>query len=214
MIDVPNEPIPWNGEVLIGITGQPLAGKDECIWKLESRHNLLTVSSSAVLGKIITDEKLGDTTPQNMNVVSTQLRGRFGGDFLVRMILGKHKDAEDLVIGGIRLISEAETIHRHGGIIVAVVASQPIRCDRRRKRGRPGDDIPLDDFIAFEKLEAESVDPLRHNVNAVIAMANYCIPNVGTPEELDAEVDKFMAWVRRSKQVASGPQPELLRPIT
>jgi dephospho-CoA kinase len=140
---------------------------------------------------------LGDPTPENINSVSTGLRRDYGADFLVRWILNESPLITRLSISGLRLVGEIETLKSLGGIVVAVTAPQRIRFERRTLRNRLGDDLTWEQFVEFEKLESESTDPLRHNVNAVIKLADYVLVNDSDVGTFRHNVDVFAEWLEK-----------------
>jgi dephospho-CoA kinase len=184
-------------QLLVGIVGQPLAGKDELGRQLQTHHGFREVSSSDRLRKHMASFNLGDPTPENMNSVSTGLRRDYGADFLVRWILNESPLITRLSISGLRLVGEIETLKSLGGIVVAVTAPQRIRFERRTLRNRLGDDLTWEQFVEFEKLESESTDPLRHNVNAVIKLADYVLVNDSDVGTFRHNVDVFAEWLEK-----------------
>lgn len=183
--------------ILVGVVGQPLAGKDQLAARLQSHHGFREASSSDRLRKHMASFNLGEPTPENMNVVSTGLRQEFGADFLVRWILNENPRVPRLSISGLRLVGEIGTLKSLGGIVVAVTAPQRVRFERRKLRNRLGDDLTWEQFCDFEQLESESPDPLKHNVNAVIKMADYVLANDTDIGAFLHNVDVFAEWLEK-----------------
>lgn len=181
-----------NPKLLVGIVGQPLAGKDLAAAGLQVRHGFLEVSSSDRLREHMRSLGLDELDRMKMNVESTRLRHHHGADFLVRWILDEHPDTLRLSISGLRLVEEVNMLRRHGGILIAVGASQEIRFQRLKLRNRPGDDITWEQFLEIERIESDSNDSLKHNVNAVMALADYKIQNDGTVDEFNRAFDALI----------------------
>ena len=178
--------------LLLVVVGESGGGKDELCKYAAEKFSMDFASSSDCLRQYIRDNGLGDTTPANMNRVSTLLRRELGHDFPIPMMLAEN-DSEHLIIGGPRVVAEVETLRAHGAIIIAVAPlSVRVRYDRAQGRNRDGDKISFDEFAAFCKLEAANSDPGGHNVDAVIAMADYHISNDGTLEEFRGKIDEVM----------------------
>ncbi len=168
---------------LVCIVGHPLTGKDAAAEYLRDACDFTFVSTGDYIRSYVTTHNLGDTSPTNLNKVSTELRRKFGPAFPIPHIL-EENEAEYLVVAGPRVVAEITALKAHGAVVVAIDAPQHVRYERTKARKRLGDEVTFDEFVEFERLESENPDPYAHNVSKVIAMADFHINNNGTLEDL------------------------------
>ena len=176
----------------VAIVAYPGAGKDTVGRMLAEEHSFDFISTSDHIQALITERGLGDTSLENMNKFSTEFRTEFGADFPTAQILRDSRDVERLALGGLRTLAEAKTFKFQRGVILVVDAPAPRRYQYALGRGRLGDRKSFDEFLAFEKMEASNTDPLKHNVNAIIRLADVKIDNDGTLNDLQRKVADFV----------------------
>ena len=103
-------------------------------------------------------------------------------------------------------MTEAESIKKHGGILIAVTAPRALRYERAKARGRIGDDVSFEQFSAIEEKEANGKDPSAHNVDGVIAMADYSIENTGTLPDLYKKTEELLVNLKIKRPIISAVQ--------
>ncbi|TSC67760.1 MAG: dephospho-CoA kinase [Parcubacteria group bacterium Gr01-1014_72] len=175
-------------KVILGIVGHPSCGKDTVAEYLVKKHGFVYASTSDAIRSYMKEYSMGEPLRERMAVVAHELRKREGGDVLVRLTLGLNKGVERIAVGGLRAVAEAQALRIAGGKIIAITAPIEVRYERARKRGRIGEES-FERFRANEERESANPDPNAPNVNAVIALANITIENVGTREELFKNID-------------------------
>jgi dephospho-CoA kinase len=177
--------------ILIGIAGHPSGGKDTVARYLVSHYGFTHISTGDGLRNYIKLHNLGSLDRENMNVVVTNLRQKFGSDFLVRDVLENNNDIK-LVLSGLRSNGEAKAIKKYGGIILAVDASLQTRYKRALSRGRIGDEISFEKFKQEQEIEDNPSDPNAPSVAAVTSVADDHIDNSTTRKHTYAQVDLLM----------------------
>lgn len=176
-------PMSTSDRIILGLTGHPSCGKDTIAeWFIEHR-DFAHISTSDLLREYIQENNLGGIDRENMSAVGTRLRAEKGPDFLVKQALERNASAK-LIISGIRALPEAEAIQRAGGKILVVTAPLEVRYERAKQRGRIGDDVSFEAFVAIEEKESSNSNPNAQNVNAIAAMADIVINNDKTLEDL------------------------------
>ncbi len=174
--------------IIIGIAGHPSGGKDTVARYLVKKYGFVHISTSDILRSYMSEHKLGDLSRENMNKVVTQLRKKFGTDFLVRDVLETNQDAK-LVLSGLRSSGEAKAITQAGGIIVAVDASLRVRYKRALKRGRIGENISFEQFVEEQEKEDSPTNPNAPSVASVTSVAQEHIDNSSTRLHTHTQVD-------------------------
>lgn len=176
----------------VAVVGHPGSGKDTVCKRVAENGGFTFVSTSDYLRTYISEYGLGDTSPENMNRRSTELRRDFGPDFPTRQILDQHEMTERLILGGLRTIAEGRILRERGGLIVSVDAPQDIRYTRALERARAGDPTSFDEFADLEAKEAANPDPMAHNVSAVMGQARFKILNDGSLDDLHRKADEIV----------------------
>ena len=170
---------------IIGIVGQPLAGKDSVAAILEG-HGYTHVSTADMVRDYIREHNLGEPTRPLVRDTANALRAEHGGDYLVRLALQKYP--EQVAISAIRAVNEAKCLQAEGGRLVWVEAPQKLRFARLRSRGRVGDDVTLEEFTAQEERETTNPDPNAQSVSSLRPLADLVIENTGDFESLRERV--------------------------
>ncbi len=179
-------------KILLLVAGQPLAGKDVVGEILRDDHGFTFISTGDVIRRYVEENKLGSKDRSNLNHVSTESRRKFGPAWPVPGVLDEHGHKERLVLAGPRLPAEAEPVVALGGKIIAVDCPIEIRFERAKIRKRVGDGVSFEDFRAIELKETSSADPCAHNLEALLRMAHFIIPNHETPDMLRLRVDEVV----------------------
>ncbi len=129
-----------------------------------------------------------------MRIAANHLRAEHGNDYVVRFFLDRAKDSGDtrIVIDSLRTVAEAETLKRAGGILLAVDADQKLRYERVQQRRSSTDQVDLETFKRQEDLENDDPDPHGMQKRKVVEMADHCLMNNGTIEELHEKIESFL----------------------
>lgn len=178
-------------KIILGLSGHPSGGKDTVADYIVSNYGFEHISTGDSLRSYIEKNNLGSTDRTNMNHIVTDLRKKFGTDFLVREVLETNTSPR-LVLSGLRSSGEAKAIKNVGGYIVAVDASMRSRYNRALKRGRIGDNISFEKFSEEQLAEDNPNDPNAPSVAAVTSIADEHIDNSATLEHTFSQTDTIM----------------------
>jgi len=186
--------------MLIGITGTDGSGKGTVVTYLVEEHNFTHYSARALLIEEIAKRNM-QPTRANMRLVANEMRAKYGNDFLVTHYLSVMKEENNprCIIESIRTVAEADTLKANGGLLIAVDADQSIRYDRVQERRSETDKVSFEQFVEHEALEANDPNPHGMQKQKVIEMADYCIFNSGSLEELYIVVEDVLAQIDTSK---------------
>lgn len=181
----------YNGPVsapqIIGVVGQPLAGKDT-VAQILVEHGYAHVSTGDLVRTHITEHQLGELTRPVQQDTANLMRAEHGGDYWVDLALTR--TPPPVVVSGIRTVDEATRLKDEGGILVWVEAPQALRFRRLAGRNRPGDAITLEQFQAQEARESRSDNPAEQSVASLEAMADVSVTNDGDPNALRETIER------------------------
>ena len=186
--------------VLIGITGTDGAGKGTVVDYLVQQKSFQHYHARTLF--IAEIEKQGLPNDRaHMRIVANKLRAEYGNDFIVRLFLKQAETSGDerIIIDSLRAVAEADTLKAHGGILLAVDADQRTRYDRVQARRSTSDQVTFEEFQAHEELENNDPDPHGMQKQRVIDMADYCIENKGTREELHTKIEDVLARIEERR---------------
>src|SRR3989344_236881 len=129
----------------------------------------------------------------NMTETANWLRQNKGADFVLKEAVAKfdtekQKHYKGLVLYSVRAPIEADFIHKDGGKLIWVEASDQVRYQRAKDSQRKGEaEISLAEFVAQENLQwqPQTGIPTEAQMNAkyVKAKADIFLKNNGTLEE-------------------------------
>ncbi len=175
--------------MIIGITGTNGAGKGTVVDYLVKQKGFTHYSVRSFIVKEI--ERRGmPINRDSTNLVGNDLRAKHGAGYLVEQLLERAlQEGGNAVIESIRTPGEATSLKEKGASIWAVDADRKARYERNVLRHSDLDMISFEKFCEQEDREMASTDATKHNVAAVIAMADSVFTNNGTPEELYNQVE-------------------------
>jgi len=179
--------------LVIGITGQPLSGKDTVAEYLAER-GFVHISGGEMIREEMTKLSL-PTDRASINKFVAKRRQERGAGYLSEEIAESIKG--DTVVSGFRNTAGVEIFRKKFGndfFLIAVEAPLDTRYDRAKARGRIGDDISFEQFKQEE--EEERGGSTFFEVDKVISLADYLIVNDGPKEELNTKVDKIIEEIK------------------
>jgi len=167
---------------IIGLIGETGSGKDTfCSLAKKRFSSILFPRFSEPLS-----ETLGiffeEIKKEDQQWLANALRDRFGEDILMKSIAKKIKEAgeEIVVLNGIRVKEEFDSVKSLGGIIVYITLDAKMRWERVRKRKeKEDDDISYEDFQKIDKGRPEA------QIRDLGAKADIIIRNDGSIEDLE-----------------------------
>lgn len=172
---------------VIGICGQPSAGKDMAAEYLVTR-GFVHISNGDRIREDMKQEGL-PLDRASMREYSVRKRRAAGAAYPVTEICPLV--AGDTVLTGFRNTAEVKYAKEFFGadfFLLSLEAPFEIRYERARARNRTGDNITIEAFRAQEEAE-RSNNSDAHEVDKVIALADAHLVNAGQPAELFARLD-------------------------
>lgn len=187
--------------VIIGLTGKNGAGKGEVVkFLVDSGYEYHSLSD------VVRDEiRKGGTEVTRDKLINTAnaMRQKFGAGVLAERILAGLAAEAHAVVDSIRNPFEVEVLRRrHNFHLIAVDADPKARFERVKSRGREGDPITYDEFLALEAIEAQTPDPTTQQLDRTAAMADAKVYNNGTVADLKEEVRQVVQTL-----AANTPRP-------
>lgn len=186
--------------MIIGLTGPNGAGKGEVL-KFLRQSGLEAFSLSDLLREELVRRGC-PVTRENLIEVGNELRRNYGSGVLAERVLERLTPEKNYVIDSIRHPEEVKVLRRRADFrLIRVAASEPVRFERLKKRGREGDPQTLDKFRQLEKREVEGTAETSQQLKKTAALADCEITNDGTVDALQgavrATVQRFSAMIPR-----------------
>jgi len=179
--------------VLVGLTGRNASGKSTLVsWF--SERGLRSVSCSDSIREWLRGQGI-ETTREELIKGGRELRRQGGGGILAEMLL-EILDGADAVVDSIRTPAEVESLRSRGDFfLIEVKANEGSRWQRMTERGRDGDPVDKEVFLAQEAAEASSKDEAGQALDATAAMADISVLNDGTIEDLERKLEEIWAKI-------------------
>ncbi len=177
------------GKIIIGLTGETGAGKDEfCGYLKKSYKNVFCFRFSQPL-----TEALGiffdRVKKEDQQWLASCLRERFGNNILGLAVKRKIENIKKgiIILNGVRAPEELRMIKKLGGKIIYITAESKIRWQRIGKRGEKKDDkIPYKKFLQMEKAKTEIL------ISKIGQKADFKIENNGSKKHFYQEIKKII----------------------
>lgn len=196
----------FSGMTLYGVAGTNGSGKDsvmqvlsECGFFVFNTGDALRQITKAVMG---TTQRGGNDSPTG-RIGNAQRAVYPGGmvslgmiDYWARILhMDKDLQPAGLVIGSVRSVSEAGTLHDFGGKLIAVDAEPKVRYERIVARARTYEkSITFEQFMAEDEAEMGrgETDPTKFGTAQLIDMADITLQNNGN------DIEVFMSQVKQT----------------
>ena len=177
-------------KIILGFVGPFASGKDLSKKYLEEKYDATSHRFSTMLRDVLNRLYI-PITRENLQDISLDLRNRFGGDTLARVIKEDAKNDENniVVIDGVRRLDDiAHLKDLPNFYLISIDADPEIRYKRMLSRNEnTGDDKKtFEEFLEDGRREAELEIP------TVMEQANYKIDNNGSIEDLYKQIDKII----------------------
>lgn len=183
-------------KIILGFVGHIASGKDACKKYIMEKYDASSHRYSTVLRDILNRLYL-PIDRNNMQNLSLDLRTRFGGDLLGRVIIEDiiRDEHKMVIIDGIRRLDDTKILTKKfpNLYIIGIEVTAQTRYERMVKRNENvGDaDKTFEQFLADDQKEAELEIP------TVMAAAKYKLDNNGPFEELYAQIDKIIEKIKK-----------------
>jgi len=167
----------------------PFSGKSEAV-QIAKDQNIPVIRMGDMVWQETKNQGL-ELNDKNVGMVANDMRKTHGMDIWAKRTLEKiksMKDANLLVIDGLRNIEEIETFEKELGkdfVVVAVQVSDELRYQRAMSRGREDDSQDLNLIKERDKRE------LSWGLGNVIASADIVVSNECSLEEFRNEIIKI-----------------------
>jgi dephospho-CoA kinase len=181
---------------VIGISGEPGAGKDTVKEYLVKRYGAQSLSFSLILKDILSRLSL-PLARKNYAALAEALRKAFGEHILatVLSIDARNSSKSMVVIDGIRKVAELEELRRLPNFyFIFVETDLRIRYERIKRRGTKADDREK----TFEEFAQDHEHAADREVYVLKEMADAVIENNDTAQSLFARIDETFALRERS----------------
>ncbi|NLT34237.1 MAG: hypothetical protein GXX81_12470 [Acidobacteria bacterium] len=138
-------------------------------------------------------ERGEEITRSRLIEVGNELREKHGAGVLAERILAVVESDHNYVIDSIRNPHEVEVLRRRPDFrLLALEADARLRFERSRLRGRENAPETLEQFLAEEARELGSDNPAGQQLVATRKLADLCVTNNGTIEELHRRLDEVI----------------------
>ncbi len=181
--------------IVIGLTGHPSSGKDTAAEYIASK-GFTHISCGDLLREEMKKHNLPIDRPSIRKFAAEERKKRgafYPVDIACEQITGNS------VITGFRNVAEADytkNFFKDNFTLVALEAPLHSRYERTISRDRIGDNITFEEFKEQEEAERNN-DPESHEVDNVIAKANYIIENSGVRPELYRKLDSLLEKINK-----------------
>ena len=177
-------------KTIIGLVGELASGKDVTKKYLEDNYGASCHRFSTILRDVLRRLYL-PIVRENLQNLSTTLRGRFGEDLLAKIIAEdvKNDPHEIIVVDGIRRDADMAYLKTIPSfVLISLEVDAKVRYERLIKRQENADDASktYDQFLADGQKETELEIP------KVMAEANFKLNNNGSREELYKQIETII----------------------
>ena len=182
--------------MIVGLTGRNASGKGTVADWLVARGFRYQSLSDAI--RTWLRDQGQEPTRDAMIAGGRALRNQGGpGVLAVRTLRGIAR-GEDCIVDSVRTPAEVEALRsRPEFVLLEVHADEHVRYERLAARARSGDARSFEEFRRQEEAELHSGDPAAQQLVATAALADFVVPNDGTPAELEAHLAKLLPELRQ-----------------
>jgi len=186
--------------MIIAIAGTNGAGKDEAA-SYFAQKGFVHLSLSEVIREHA--RALGqEPTRALLQKLGNQLRAEHGDAYLAKRALQKACGAPNLVITSIRNLAELEPVRNTDGFkLLFIDAPAELRYERTRGRGRPGEGLTFQEFLALEEKELRA-GAGRQNIEALRQAANAVVTNDGSLAQFHVRLDEAVGEIPRRTRLS------------
>lgn len=184
-------PLCYKETMILGLTGGNGAGKGEVMAFLQSK-GFYAASLSDVIREEVRARGL-EVNRERLIEVGRELRATEGSAVLAQRILPRLPADQNCVIDSFRHPEEVRVFRSRPDFRLIFVDADPrIRFERILERNRESDPSTFEEFIALEEREVSNQQEHAQQLAATERMADLCILNNGTLEELHGQVSRIL----------------------
>ena len=181
-------------KIILGFVGDLASGKGTICQYLKEKYNVNSYRFSTMLRDIL-DRIYVEKTRENLQDLSTFLRGRYGQDIMSKVIVKDVlQDKNDLVVvDGIRRPTDITYLQELPGFhLIYVTADPKLRWQRMVLRQENPDDAgkTFDQFLKDEQAEADML------IKELGKKAKYTLVNNGSVEEFYVGMEAILTQIR------------------
>ena len=174
---------------IIAFTGQCASGKGTAAAYFVKNHAAVVFKFSTMLRDIM-DRLYLPHSRENLQDISTMLRGRFGQDLMAKVIAhdAERSTSDLIIVDGARRPEDIEYLRRLTGFTLVAVSAKPeIRYKRMTLRGENPDDATKtwEDFMKEEHAETELLIP------RLMGEADFTVDNNGDQKALITQLEEI-----------------------
>ncbi|MFA5651780.1 MAG: AAA family ATPase [Candidatus Paceibacterota bacterium] len=180
-------------KIIIGLVGQVACGKEAVKKYIAQKYNTEDCKFSNPLRDVVRRLDITESR-ENLQKLSTILRGSFGEDILAKVIAidASKLKAEIVIIDGVRRMADIKFLKDLPNFyLIKVDADEKTRYERMKARNENAGDSgkTFEQFLTDQNNEAEKEIPI------VMDFAKISIDNNGTLEELYSKADRIIAEI-------------------
>jgi dephospho-CoA kinase len=185
-------------KIILGLAGTIASGKETVKKYLTEKYSAKDCRFSGPLRDVLNRIAV-PVSRENMQKISTILRGSFGENLLSRVIANDASklDADIVIVDGVRRPTDIEHLIKLPNFFLVKIDADPrLRYERMVKRNEnEGDDKKTyEQFLKDHEAEADSLVP------QTMESAKYSIDNNGNFEDLYKQIDKIIEELPKNEQ--------------
>jgi len=182
--------------MIIGLTGENCSGKGTIAEYLMKKGFYYLSLSDVIREEVASDGN--EITRERLIAKGNELRENFGRSVLAKKTIEKIESDKNYVVDSIRNPSEVNELKKiNNFFLIYVTASQNIRFERMKIRGRESDPKTFEEFIKLEKIENKNREDYKQNLEDTKKMSDKKIENEGSITNLYDKVDITLSGISK-----------------
>lgn len=180
-------------KIIIGLVGPIACGKEAAKKYISQKYNSKDCKFSTSLRDVVRRLSIEESR-ENLQKISTVLRGAFGEDLLAKVIASDASklDSDIVIADGVRRMEDIKYLKELPNFYLIKVDADPkIRYERMRSRNENSGDSEK----SFEQFMKDHENEAEKEIPTVMAYAKIGIENNGTIEDLYSQVDKIITEI-------------------
>ncbi|PKM87488.1 hypothetical protein CVU83_02955 [Candidatus Falkowbacteria bacterium HGW-Falkowbacteria-2] len=181
-------------KLVLGFVGKLASGKAVCQRYITEKYKADNTKFSTSLRDVLNRLYL-PVSRENMQNLSLDLRTRFGGDILAKVIAEdvKNSDKDIVVVDGVRRLDDIVCLKDLPGFhLISIDASAETRYERMKLRNENAGDAEK----TFEQFIEDSQRESEQQIPETMAAATFHLNNDGTQQDLYDQIDKIIAKIQ------------------